>query len=79
MEEGSCTPVTIKQVGTGTGCAAWAIRVNDVYYISDNIPDEFKRDDLSVCANYELYEDMRLCVCCGGTRANIKSMKYFVR
>jgi len=70
-----CQAVTIVMVGTGTGCAAWAINVKGVNYISDNIPDQFKMDGRVVCAKFELYEDLRLCVCCGGTRANIKSMK----
>ena len=70
-----CQIVTITRVGTGTGCAAWAINVKGVNYISDNIPDQFKQDGAVVCAKFVLYEDMRLCVCCGGTRANIQSMK----
>jgi hypothetical protein len=78
-EDNSCAGVTITQAGIGTGCTAWAINVNGVNYISDNIPAEFKQEGRFVCARFELYDDMRLCVCCGGVRANIISMKYFVR
>ena len=77
-EPGSdCTAVTITQAGTP--CSQWGIKVNGNTYPSNNIPDAFKQEGITVCADYELYEDMRACACCGGTWANIKSMKVFVR
>jgi hypothetical protein len=72
-----CTGVIITQ--TGTACSSWGIKVNGVTYPSSNIPAEFQREGASACASYNLYEDMRLCACCGGTWANIKSMKPFIR
>ena len=75
--EGDCSAVTI--TNAATGCGGWGIKVKTSTYPSNNIPDEFKQDGITVCANYELYEDMRACACCGGTWANIKSMKRFIR
>ena len=69
----NCSTVTI--TNSAPGCGGWGIVVSGTKYPSGNIPTEFQQDGLSVCANYVLYEDMRLCVCCGGTWADIKSMK----
>jgi hypothetical protein len=72
-----CTAVIVTQ--SGTPCGAWGIKVNGTTYPSNNIPDEFKQEGKNVCANYELYEDMRACACCGGTWATINSMNYPTR
>jgi hypothetical protein len=68
-----CTIVTITQ--SASGCSGWGIVVHGVKYPSENIPTEFQHDGMEVCANYELYEDMRMCICCGGTWANITSIR----
>jgi hypothetical protein len=68
----NCSTVTI--TNSAPGCGGWGIIVNGTKYPSGNIPTQFQQDGLSVCANYELYQDMRLCACCGGTWADIKSM-----
>jgi hypothetical protein len=70
-----CTVATI--TNSAPGCGGWGIVVKGTKYPSGNIPQEFQQDGMVVCANYELYEDMRLCVCCGGTWANITSMRKF--
>src|SRR5689334_21519243 len=75
--DGPCKMVTI--TSSATGCNDWGIVVNGVKYPSANIPDEFKQDGIAVCATYTLYEDMRACACCGGTWADIKSMKRYIR
>jgi len=69
----NCVTTTI--TNSAPGCGGWGIVVNGKKYPSSNIPLEFQTDGIQVCAKYELYEDMRLCVRCGGTWANIKSMK----
>ena len=74
---GNCTVVTI--TNSAPGCGGWGIIVNTIKYPSGNIPAAFQQDGLAVCAEYELYEDMRACACCGGTWANIKSMKNLMR
>jgi len=71
--KGDCTSVTITNVSPG--CPGWGILVKGTIYPSNNIPLAFQQNNIVVCATYELYEDMRMCVCCGGTRANIKTMK----
>ena len=72
-----CTIVTVTQ--SGIPCSQWGIKLNGTTYPSSNIPDEFRREGITVCAGYVLYEDMRLCACCGGTWADIKSIKRLVR
>ena len=75
---GNCQKAVVTQ--SGTLCNGWAIRtMSGTTYLSTNIPDQFKQEGLDVCTEYELYEDLRLCSCCGGTWANIRSMKLFVR
>jgi hypothetical protein len=69
----NCITTTI--TNSAPGCGGWGIEVNGIKYPSANIPVEFQYDGMQFCAEYELYEDMRLCACCGGTWANIKSMK----
>jgi len=56
-------------------CGNWGIVVEGSRYPSSNIPDRFKKDGLQVCASYNLFEDMRMCACCGGTWADITSME----
>ena len=72
-----CTGVTITRIGSI--CSIWGLKVNGTTYPSSNIPAEFQQEGAYVCASYVLYEDMRLCVCCGGTWANIKLMKGFTK
>ena len=76
-ENNDCEAVIITQFGIP--CSGWGIKVNNDTYPSANIPTEFQQEGIRVCANYELYEDTRLCACCGGTWANIKSIKRFER
>lgn len=77
----SCTKhddcITTTITNSAPGCGGWGIDVNGKKYPSNNIPLEFQHDGIQVCAEYEFYEDMRMCACCGGTWANIKSMKEF--
>jgi hypothetical protein len=68
-----CTLVTI--TSSAPGCGGWGIVIDGTKYPSRNIPSEFQQDGMIVCVNYELYEDLRMCACCGGTWANIKSIK----
>jgi hypothetical protein len=60
--------------GSAPGCGGWGIVVDGVKYPSGNIPDSFKQDGLPVCAQYDIYVDMRYCACCGGNWANIITM-----
>jgi hypothetical protein len=73
-QKNKCTSVTITQ--TGTPCSIWGIKKDGITYLVDSLGDVFKHEGLVVCAKYELYEDLRLCVCCGGTRAKIISMSH---
>ena len=69
-----CTIVDI--TNSAPGCGGWGIVTGGVKYPSGNIPDQFKQDGMTVCADFTLYADPRMCACCGGTWAEIKSMQY---
>ena len=71
-KKNNCKTTTI--TNSAPGCNGWGIIVNGTKYPSSNIPTQFQHDGIQVCAEYELYDDLRLCSCCGGTWANIKSM-----
>jgi len=68
----NCVAVEVTQ--SGTPCGSWGIKINGNVYPSNNIPAQFQQEGATVCAVYELYQDMRVCACCGGTWADIKSM-----
>jgi len=63
---------TIVQVAGN--CNNFGIKVNGQEYPSQNIPSQFQNVGLNVCVEYILFQDLRLCACCGGTWADIKSM-----
>lgn len=68
-----CVHATVIQ--EAGGCTRWYIKIMNDSFPSANIPDEFKKKNLGVCINYTLYQDPKLCICCGGTWADIKTIK----
>ena len=70
----NCTVVII--TNSAPGCGGWGIVVNGVKYPSRNIPPIYQQPGIFVCADFVLYDDAALCVCCGGTWADIKTMRY---
>jgi hypothetical protein len=74
---GDCAALTITQQSAPS--SLWGIKLGDNFYPSNNIPDEFKREGATVYGCYLLYSDLRACACCGGTWADIKSMRTFIR
>ena len=72
-----CIAVTVTQ--SGTICGQWGIKVNGNIYPSSNIPTQFQQEGLTVCASYDLFDDARACACCGGTWADVKTMRIFIR
>ena len=69
-----CEEVTITR--SGTPCSVWGIIVKGDTYPANAIPASFQQEGITVCVNYELYEDVRACACCGGTWAKINSIHY---
>jgi hypothetical protein len=65
----------VKITHSAPGCEGWGIEVNNKKYPSKNIPDQFKQDGLAVCAVYTIYDDLAMCICCGGKWADIKSIE----
>jgi hypothetical protein len=43
-------------------------------YSPDELPVSFQQDGLKVCLTYTVYEDPRMCPCCGGTRVKIQQI-----
>ena len=43
-------------------------------YPPDSLPAGFRQAGLPVCLMYTVYEDPRLCLCCGGTRITIQQI-----
>ena len=70
----NCSKVII--TNTAPGCTGWGIVVNGTKYPSRDIPSQFQQPGIFVCAEYDLYDDMTMCACCGGTWAHIISMTY---
>jgi hypothetical protein len=68
-----CINVTITN-DAPVGCGGWGIISKGQVYPSANIPEQFQENGITVCADYVVYEDERMCPCCGGTWANILSM-----
>jgi hypothetical protein len=69
-----CKAATVTQ--TGTPCSVWGIKINNNTYPADSIPSYFKTEGAVFCVDYELYQDMRVCACCGGTWVKIISMRW---
>jgi hypothetical protein len=44
-------------------------------YPPDALPADFQQDGLKVCLSYSVYEDLRLCACCGGPRMQIQQIQ----
>ena len=72
-EKDTCNQAII--TNRAPGCGGWGIIVSGIKYPSKNIPDQFKQDGLLVCTEYDLYDDLTMCPCCGGKWANIQSMQ----
>ena len=43
-------------------------------YPPDDLPTSFQQAGLNVCLTYTVYEDLRMCACCGGTRIKIQDI-----
>ena len=41
----------------------------------DDLPSTFQQPGLKVCLAYTVYEDLRMCPCCGGTRLKIQRIQ----
>ena len=75
QKEKDCEVATI--TNNANGCGNWGIEVNKKTYPSQNIPDRFKQDGLKVCTVYDLYNDLRVCICCGGQWADIQTIEAY--
>jgi len=71
----TCTNAEITKLFRGTACEKWAISVGHNVYPTSNLPATFEQDNLKVCVVYNLYGDPKMCPCCGGTIAEIISIK----
>ncbi len=69
----NCTHATV--ISESGGCQRWLVKIDKDSFPSGNIPAEFQVKNLEVCITYNLYNDPRECVCCGGTWADIKTIQ----
>ncbi|SRR6266542_1769628 len=53
----------------------WAVKLDKEIYAADSIPVAYQQERLKVCIVYTLYYDPHMCPCCGGTYADIISIK----
>ena len=65
----SCTDAVVTLVPDP--CKHVSVIFNGKTYSTDDLPDQYAVEGKNICIEYSLYEDVRLCVCCGGTKAHI--------
>lgn|SRR5690242_7040429 len=70
-----CTDAQITKIFRGTGCEKWGVGIGTKVYPVQGLPSEYEKDSLQVCIVYKLYEDPRMCPCCGGTTVEIISIE----
>jgi hypothetical protein len=68
------TEVCATIVKIPANCDNFGIETGGQSYPALNIPSAYQQVGKKVCVSFELYQDTRLCVCCGGTWADIKSI-----
>lgn len=71
----TCQSAEISKMFQGTACEKWAIKVQNNIYPAPDLPVEYEQNGLEVCVTYKLYDDLKMCPCCGGTTANIISIQ----
>lgn len=74
-KSGTCQSAEITKMFPGTPCEKWAIKVQDTIYSAPNLPVEYEQNGLMVCVTYTLYNDPKMCACCGGITADITSIQ----
>ncbi|GAC1375261.1 MAG: hypothetical protein NVSMB30_19110 [Hymenobacter sp.] len=73
---GNATRATV--IGGHNGCNAngFLLQLEDGTALPpDDLPGSFQQSGLKVCLTYTVYEDLRMCPCCGGTRLKIQSIQ----
>ena len=66
---------TVVQGGTLCNANGYLIRVDGgTTYTPDGLPVSFQQNGVRVCVVYTIYQDLRMCPCCGGTRMKIQQI-----
>jgi len=68
-----CTQVVVTL--TAPSCSHVGVIINDTKYPTDDLPAQYAEEGRIICIDYTFYEDMRLCVCCGGTRVHVVAVR----
>ena len=71
----TCENAEITKMFKGTACEKWGISIGSNVYAAPNLATEFEKDSLKVCVTFKLYDDLKMCPCCGGTTADIISIE----
>lgn len=68
-----CTDAFVTLKGA-TACKDTSIVISGITYRSDNLPSQYAIEGNHICIQYYLYEDRKMCLCCGGTIVHIISV-----
>ena len=60
---------------TAPPCSHVGVILNGTQYQTDDLPDQYKVEGKIICIEYSFYEDLRLCVCCGGTKVHVVAVR----
>ena len=64
-----CTNATV--TFKATNCRHVGVIINGVSYPTDDLPDQYAIDGKNICIEYSIYDDPRMCSCCGGTYVHV--------
>ena len=64
-----CTSVTV--TFKATNCKHVGVIINGTTYPTDDLPDQYAIDGKNICIEYSIYDDPRMCICCGGAYVHI--------
>ena len=64
-----CTNATVTL--KATNCKRVGVIIKGIAYPTNDLPEQYAIDGKSICIEYSLYDDRRMCVCCGGTYVHI--------
>ena len=54
-----------------TNCKHVGVIISGTTYPTDDLPDQYAIDGKNICIEYSIYDDPRMCMCCGGTYVHV--------
>ena len=65
----NCTNATVTL--KATNCKHVGVIIGKTTYPTDNLPNMYAIEGKNICIEYSLYDDPKMCMCCGGTYVHI--------